>query len=135
MRDGRDKAAAWLAKNKPNDTTQAAALRLLLKVRAGESAKTLEPDIDQFLRRQNKDGGWGQLSDLPSDAYATGQALYVLNLAGVEARPRRNPSRRRVPSRHPKGRRLVADEPRGHPGVTPGPYRVPDHLLRQRRRR
>jgi len=35
------------------------------------------------LGRQNKDGGWGQLRDLSSDAYATGQALYVLSLAGV----------------------------------------------------
>src|SRR5262249_27874817 len=83
-RESREKAAAWLAKNKPNDTTQAAALRLLLKVRAGEPAPTLQPEIDAFLRRQNKDGGWGQLADLPSDAYATGQALYVLNLAGVK---------------------------------------------------
>ncbi len=38
-RDAREKAAAWLAKTKPNDTTQAAALRLLMKVRAGESAR------------------------------------------------------------------------------------------------
>src|SRR5262249_31216678 len=34
-RAGRDKAAAWLAKNQPNDTTQAAAFRLLVNVRAG----------------------------------------------------------------------------------------------------
>src|SRR5262249_23759086 len=31
----------------------------------------------------NKDGGWGQLKDLPSDAYATGQALYMLSMAGL----------------------------------------------------
>src|SRR5262249_25461516 len=46
-------------------------------------AKALRPRIDRFLARQNADGGWGQLKDLPSDAYATGQALYVLSLAGV----------------------------------------------------
>jgi N-acyl-D-amino-acid deacylase len=83
-RESREKAAAWLAKTKPNDTTQAAALRLLVKVRAGEPALTLQPEIDAFLARQNKDGGWRQLEDLPSDAYATGQALYVLSLAGVK---------------------------------------------------
>jgi hypothetical protein len=79
----REKASAWLAKVKPSDTTQAAALRLLVKVRTGASAKALEPTIARFLRSQNKDGGWGQVPDLPSDAYATGQALYVLSLAGV----------------------------------------------------
>src|SRR5438067_1543480 len=36
-RDARERAAAWLAKAKPSDTTQAAALRLLDKVRAGEA--------------------------------------------------------------------------------------------------
>src|SRR5207249_1889071 len=35
VRDAREKAAAWLAKQKPTDTTQAAALRLLMKARAG----------------------------------------------------------------------------------------------------
>jgi hypothetical protein len=84
VRDARDKAAAWLAKTKPTDTTQAVALRLLVKVRAGEPAKTLQAEIDQFLGRQNKDGGWGQLKSAPSDAFATGQALYVLSLAGVK---------------------------------------------------
>ena len=41
-RDSRAKAAAWLAKTKPADTTQAAALRLLMKVRAAESAETVD---------------------------------------------------------------------------------------------
>src|SRR5262245_34386574 len=81
-REARTKAAAWLAKQKPEDTTQAAAYRLLFKVRAGE--KTLDADIADFLRRQNKDGGWGQLRDSASDAYATGQALYLLGLSGVK---------------------------------------------------
>jgi hypothetical protein len=84
IRESRQKATAWLAKTKPSDTTQAAALRLLVKVREGEPAKNMQPDIDAFLARQNKDGGWGQLKDLASDGYATGQALYVLSLAGMK---------------------------------------------------
>jgi hypothetical protein len=84
VRDAREKAAAWLAKTKTSDTTQAAALRLVVRVRAGEPARTVQAEIDQFLSRQNKDGGWGQLHDAASDAYATGQALYVLGLAGVK---------------------------------------------------
>jgi hypothetical protein len=83
VRDGRVKAAAWLAKNKPSDTTQAAAIRLLARSRAGESAQALQKDIDAFLQRQNKDGGWKQLGSRPSDAYATGQSIYILNLVGV----------------------------------------------------
>lgn len=122
-REARAKAAAWLAKQKPNDTTQAAAYRLLVKVRAGE--RTAGADIADFLRRQNKDGGWGQLKDSPSDAYATGQALYLLNLAGVKKD--RDEIHRGVEF-------LLATQKedgswpmtrRGHPGVTPGPFSVP----------
>ena len=49
VREAREKAAAWLAKTKPTNTTQAAALRLLVKVRAGEAAKTWQPEIDAFV--------------------------------------------------------------------------------------
>ena len=83
-RDSREKAAAWLAKTEPGDDTQAAGLRLLVKVWAGTPTKALRTEMDQFRSRQNRDGGWGQLRGLVSDAYATGQALYVLNLAGVK---------------------------------------------------
>jgi len=84
IRESREKAAAWLAKNKPNDTTQAAALRLVAKVRAGEPAATLQPLIGQCFARQNKDGGWPPAPGAASDAYITGQALYLLNVAGVK---------------------------------------------------
>ena len=83
-RVSRDKASAWLGRNEPNDTTQAAAFRLLLKLREGKRSRDFKRDITVFMSRQNKDGGWGQIKDLPSDAYATGQALYALNLLGVK---------------------------------------------------
>jgi hypothetical protein len=123
--DSRKKAAAWLAKAKPTDSTQAAALWLLVKVQAGEPAKTLQAETDQFLGRQNKDGGWGQLKGAASDAYATGQALYVLSLAGVKND--REEVQRAVAF-------LVARQKadgswpmtrRGHPGVTPSDFVVP----------
>jgi hypothetical protein len=124
-RDSRAKAAAWLGKCEPTDTTQAAGLRLLVNVRAGESAAALRPEIDRFLGRQNKDGGWGQLRDLPSDGYATGQALYMLGQAGVpsvRAEVRRGvdflvASQRRDGSWPMKSR--------AHPGATPYTNPVP----------
>jgi squalene-hopene/tetraprenyl-beta-curcumene cyclase len=124
-RDARDKAAAWLAKTKPSDTTQAAALRLLRRTRAGEPARALQPAMDDLLGRQNKDGGWGQLRSAPSDAYATGQALYVLSLAGVK--------NDRAEVRRAVGFLAAAQKedgswpmtPRAHPGATPATNPVP----------
>jgi squalene-hopene/tetraprenyl-beta-curcumene cyclase len=85
VRDARTKAAAWLEKSTPNDTTQAIVYRLLRRIRDAEPPESLQPAIDEFLGRQNMDGGWGQLKEAPSDAYATGQALYILNLSGVKS--------------------------------------------------
>jgi hypothetical protein len=83
-RESQHKAAEWLSKNKPTETTQTLALWLYHDVRAGKPAKEVETRIDLLLRRQNEDGGWGQDKGLASDAYATGQALYFLNLAGLK---------------------------------------------------
>ena len=83
-RDSREKAVVWLSKTEPTQTTQAAALRLLVEVRSGQSPELLRPKIDELLALQKPDGGWSQLKELGSDAYATGQVLYVLNLAGVK---------------------------------------------------
>jgi hypothetical protein len=83
--DSREKGAAWLRKVKPAPSTQARALRLFSDVLAGKSAKEVQPRIAALLSGQNQDGGWPQEKGLPSDAYATGQALYFLSLAGVKA--------------------------------------------------
>jgi hypothetical protein len=84
-REGREKADAWLAKVTPSETTQALSLWLVHDVRAGKPAKQVNRRLAQLLGRQNRDGGWGQDRGLASDAYATGQALYYLNLAGVKS--------------------------------------------------
>jgi hypothetical protein len=39
----------------------------------------------QLLTLQRSDGGWGQIAPLPSDAYATGQALVALRQSGIVA--------------------------------------------------
>ena len=41
--------------------------------------------MKQLLGKQNADGGWSQVKELPSDAMATGRPLYVLALVGAEA--------------------------------------------------
>jgi prenyltransferase beta subunit len=119
VREAREKAAAWLAKAKPTDTTQAAALRLLVRARAGEPDKILEPEVDRFLARQNKDGGWGQVRGDASDAYATGQALYLLSLVGVKADRAevRNPVVFLMSSQKEDGSWPMT--PRAHTGATP----------------
>jgi hypothetical protein len=125
FRDAREKAAAWLAKTMPTGTTQAAALRLLVRVRAGEPADTVRADTDRLLGRQNNDGGWGQLDGAASDAYATGQVLYVLNLAGVNSD--RAEVRRAVAFlvRTQKDDGSWPMVRRSHPGVTPSNNVVP----------
>jgi hypothetical protein len=85
MRAAREKAVAWLRDNPSTDTVQAIALRLLFDVRSGKPPEQLQPRIDRLFGLQNTDGGWRQLPEMASDAYATGQTLWVLSFAGVKA--------------------------------------------------
>lgn len=125
VRDARDKSSAWLAKVKASETTQSLAVRLFRDVRAGKSAKELQPGIDRLLARQNRDGGWGQDKDLQSDAFATGQALYFLSLAGV---PSERAEVRRGVSNLVASQREDGSWPmksRAHPGEKPFTNPVP----------
>jgi hypothetical protein len=79
------KGMAWLAGTQPPDCHQAKALKLLLALRAGTPRDTLQPAIDRLLALQRSDGGWSQIANATSDAFATGQILYVLSLAGYTA--------------------------------------------------
>lgn len=84
----REKITAFLGANKSSDTTQAQALRLLVAARNGESRESLQPRVDRLFSLQQSDGGWAQVPDAPSDAYATGQVLYMLSLTGTgQGRP------------------------------------------------
>ena len=49
---------------------------------AGASDDEVRRATTDLLRTQRDDGGWAQLADLPSDAYATGSALVALHQAG-----------------------------------------------------
>ncbi len=86
IRNGEKKALAWLAKAKPV-TNQDMAMRILglattnPKDRAG-IAGILAAARGQLLKSQLKDGGWAELKKMKSNAFATGQALYALRMAG-----------------------------------------------------
>ncbi|MGD9724460.1 MAG: prenyltransferase/squalene oxidase repeat-containing protein [Pirellulales bacterium] len=80
------KAIAWLEAASPSDLHQDKVFQLLLALRAGKPASELQSTIDALLALQRADGGWSQtVPELKSDAFATGQTLYVLALAGYTA--------------------------------------------------
>ncbi len=80
------KATAWLGAAGPSGLHQDKALEALLGVRSARPRNTVQPAIDQLLALQRPDGGWSQtVPELKSDAFATGQTLYVLALAGYTA--------------------------------------------------
>jgi hypothetical protein len=77
------KAIAWLDAAKLPDNHQDKVLKVLLGVRFAKPRKTIQPTIDELLALQRADGGWSQtVPEWKSDAFATGQTLYVLSLAG-----------------------------------------------------
>jgi len=84
-REALSKGTAWLDAQR-SDLHQDKALKVLLGVRSGKPRKALQTTIDELLAMQRDDGGWSQtVPDLKSDAFATGQTLYVLSLAGLAA--------------------------------------------------
>lgn len=80
------KAIAWLDAAPPSHDHQDEALRVLMGARAGRSREMMQDTIDALLGLQRADGGWSQTVPEPrSDAFATGQTLYALSLAGYPA--------------------------------------------------
>jgi ankyrin repeat protein/mono/diheme cytochrome c family protein len=71
------RARAWLGKAQA-ESAEERAYQLLGLAWAGERTGKLKPLTEALIREQRSDGGWGQLANLPSDAFATGQALYAL---------------------------------------------------------
>ncbi|HEV3386600.1 MAG TPA: hypothetical protein VG097_17415 [Gemmata sp.] len=102
----RDKALAWLGKQKFLDQNQSWNLRVLVAKRFGKSDE-VQALVKQLLEQQEADGGWSQTREIvsdslkdydgkktgpapakaekrPSDAMATGQTLYALSMAGLD---------------------------------------------------
>jgi pimeloyl-ACP methyl ester carboxylesterase len=86
QREALSKGMAWLDAAKRSDLHQDKALKVLLGIRSSKPREALQATIDELLALQRADGGWSQtVPDLRSDAFATGQTLYVLSLAGLTA--------------------------------------------------
>lgn len=78
------KSAEWLAAHADQSSRQSRNFRLMMGLREGKTAEELKPVVDAIKAEQNADGGWSQTAEMPSDAYATGQSLYVLARAGAK---------------------------------------------------
>ncbi len=75
------RAKSWLASAKPA-TAEERNYQLLGLYWGGE--KSLKSYAQNILNFQRPDGGWGQRTELASDAYATGLTLYTLAQSGAE---------------------------------------------------
>jgi N-acyl-D-aspartate/D-glutamate deacylase len=74
-------AKTWLLQTPPEDhEDQVFHLRALTLLQVPQ--ERLEGAVTALLKRQRPDGGWSQLPELESDAYATGSALVALFESG-----------------------------------------------------
>jgi ankyrin repeat protein len=78
------KARQWLLAAKTT-TAEDRNMQALGAYWAGTDAATLKRLASAILAEQRRDGGWRQRDGLTSDAYATGQSLYVLAKTGALA--------------------------------------------------
>jgi ankyrin repeat protein len=76
------KARRWLAAARPV-TSEDRNMQLLGLSWADADATTLKPLAAAIRAQQQPDGAWRQHQGVATDAYATGQSLYVLAKAGV----------------------------------------------------
>ncbi len=81
------RAKNWLLTAKPQNSEDRASRLMGLKW-LGASTLDRQHAIADITADQRADGGWSQLPNMHSDAYATGQALYALHLAGVTSQDR-----------------------------------------------
>jgi ankyrin repeat protein len=75
-----ERARQWLRKATPVNQ-EGRVFQLMGLAWAGEPAESLDKMTKALLAQQNPDGGWSQLPGLESDAYATGEAVFVLHTA------------------------------------------------------
>jgi len=75
----------WLDEQSEGVSTEWLAMRLLVEIRIGAPERA-QARLERFIELQHEDGGWSWVADgadEPSDAYATGVALYTLRQIGL----------------------------------------------------
>ena len=76
-----ERVRQWLLMTSPQDTEdQVFRLRALKLV--GVPDEEVDRAVQELLKAQREDGGWAQLTDMKSDAYATGSVLVALHQSG-----------------------------------------------------
>jgi ankyrin repeat protein len=75
-------AVDWIASAKPRNNEDRA-FQLLGLAWAKKDQRSIHAAAQTLIAEQRSDGGWAQISSLPSDAYATGQALVALRESGA----------------------------------------------------
>ena len=76
------KAREWLEQAQPA-TQEDRAMKLFGLAWSRAESGAIENAAADLLAQQRPDGGWAQLPGIESDAYATGQAMAALHLAGA----------------------------------------------------
>jgi ankyrin repeat protein len=77
-------AASWIAKARSRNTEDRG-WRVLGLAWAGKDKAATQQAIRELLAVQRPDGGWSDLDSMESTPYATGKALYALQMAGLSA--------------------------------------------------
>jgi ankyrin repeat protein len=78
------RAQGWLLAVKPRSTEERN-MRLMGLVWSKAAQSDINPAVKEVLAQQQPGGGWSQLPQLASDAYATGSSLYALRQAGMQS--------------------------------------------------
>jgi len=76
------RAQRWLLTAKPKSAEERA-MRLMGLVWTDAPRDRVTAAMKEIRDRQESSGGWSQFGRTPPDAYATGQALYALHVAGM----------------------------------------------------
>ncbi len=77
-----DRARDWMLKTVA-ERTQERAFKVMGLSWAHADRAAVDAAVRELRDLQRTDGGWGQLPAMPTDAYATGIALYALSQAGI----------------------------------------------------
>jgi Squalene-hopene cyclase C-terminal domain len=81
-------ALKYLAEHPIDESQQSVIYQILLPTEVDKTPGSQNTDnkVQRLIKMQRGDGGWAQTDDRPSDAFATGQALFALHRAGLDVK-------------------------------------------------